>query len=762
MDAVGAVRAVVNGLAVDPHRIHGVGGPVLDGAVRHPEQQRGLAALGPWIVRHRIAGGSESVGGSRQVLQLKLAVGGGERVSLQGLRVRVAHDHLREGVPFKLRHQVHPGCARQVVQPVTVLQIRHLAFEDVVEGAAQQAPEQIGTFGQAAHPEVDVVQAAGGGGAVVGPCIGAVHERHGVIRGNLTGQGVRADNQPCCFPLRLQCGGGNDGGVGAVGSDEVDQRSGVLDVLAEIDPVGVGLELAVVGGAVEVPAEDVQGRDPLGPAAGQVDGSEVHRQAQELAAQGVRDELIKFRAHLVRHAHDDAAGGFLGGQRTCWPAVGVGRRVQESTQERQVVLRTRHVVLVAPDAVGSWAVLVAPRDGFGEHRMPKTVDRVGKLRVDGRIDVGLGEREGFEDVQRRLDLAGKLLEDKVLVLHFRHEARCLEEALAVPAVSAGGRLPFGEGSSTAGGLVRAEDVLDVPHQAVVLGVEDLMDCRQTDVLVDPSVAGDEVRIQHLVVVRPGSLGRKVCGRRLVRVGCRCRRRRCRVVVGVLGRRIGVVGDVCQERCVEVQRILRYQRSVAAVRGPVRLHQPGPGDELRKPVFGARDELAVGVGRQQRNVEDVLVQELDAEHFPGLLLGVGPSGHAAGRRRTRRAAQQAAGGDRPALGVVGVFAQEDLVRGVGRVGLALVHPRRVGVQRVLEIVGGAQDAVRAGLVLRPGEDHEAHMGIEVVGGAEDVVRPCNERIVGLERHVDRPAALDGLVDAVVEELAEQGKERIIGR
>ena len=41
-------------------------------------------------------------------------------------------------------------------------------------------------------------------------------------------------------------------------------------------------------------------------------------------------------------------------------------------------------------------------------------------------------------------------------------------------------------------------------QAVVFGVEDVMDRSETDILVDAAVASDEVRVQELVVVIAGS------------------------------------------------------------------------------------------------------------------------------------------------------------------------------------------------------------------------------------------------------------------
>ena len=76
---------------------------------------------------------------------------------------------------------------------------------------------------------------------------------------------------------------------------------------------------------------------------------------------------------------------------------------------------------------------------------------------------------------------------------------------------------------------------------------------------------------------------------------------------------------------------------------------------------------------------------------------------------------------------------------------------------------AEDAVGAGLVLRPGEHHEALARRDLVTGVGLAVRAeRDERVVGLERDEDRAAALDGLVDAVVEELAEEGEDRVVRR
>ena len=244
------------------------------------------------------------------------------------------------------------------------------------------------------------------------------------------------------------------------------------------------------------------------------------------------------------------------------------------------------------------AVRVRAGDRLGQHRVPEAVDRVGELGLDRRVELRLGERERLERVDRRLDLAGELLEHEVLVLHLGDEPGGLEEALAVPAVGAGRQLPLGQGRHAASGGVVGQHVLDVVDQAVVLGVEDLVDRGQADVLVDTAVTGDEVRVEHLVVVGAGRLGGEVGRGRVVGVRGRRHGGRARVVVGVLrsGRRCA--------RC----------RSGTACRSAARWPAPAPGlaglpstrpvvrDVLRQAAQRAGDELAVRVGGEHRDVQ----------------------------------------------------------------------------------------------------------------------------------------------------------------
>ena len=115
------------------------------------------------------------------------------------------------------------------------------------------------------------------------------------------------------------------------------------------------------------------------------------------------------------------------------------------------------------------------------------------------------------------------------------------------------------------------------------------------------------------------------------------------------------------------------------------------------------------------LNDVGVGQIDAEQVARLRLDDGPGGHAAdldvvGGAEHAVGAQvaigdQLAGGDRVAGGVQLVRAQEHLVRGMRGVGLVLVDERSGRVVVLVDVVGGAEDAVRAGLVGGPRQHHE---------------------------------------------------------
>ena len=136
----------------------------------------------------------------------------------------------------------------------------------------------------------------------------------------------------------------------------------------------------------------------------------------------------------------------------------------------------------------------------------------------------------------------------------------------------------------------------------------------------------------------------------------------------------------------------------------------------------------------------------------------------GRQRAVGRAEQAALRLRVTVRVHLVLTDEHLVRRVRGVRLAEVHPRRVGVDRLVDVVGRPDDVVRAGLLLAAGQHHEAELRRQVVRGAEDVVGAGDQRVVRLQRDDDGAArrVVGDLVEAVVEELAEDREQRVVRR
>ena len=238
--------------------------------------------------------------------------------------------------------------------------------------------------------------------------------------------------------------------------------------------------------------------------------------------------------------------------------------------------------------------------------------------MSGRVHV--------ERPDRRLDLARELLEHQVLVLHLGDEPRRLEQPLAVPAAERRARrrraVHWASAATPVGDVSVGQDVLDVVHQPVVLGVEDLVDGRQRDVLVAPAVTAGEVRVEHLVVVGAGRLVRRS------RPTACCRR----PAIGATGGVAGLLSVSCGDGSALCAMSVRNGVSKCATfagtgTGLARLpstrrHRrrlPSPRHVLRQPAQRAGDELAVRVGGDHRDVGHVPVDELQAEHVGGLLL-----------------------------------------------------------------------------------------------------------------------------------------------
>ncbi len=181
---------------------------------------------------------------------------------------------------------------------------------------------------------------------------------------------------------------------------------------------------------------------------------------------------------------------------------------------------------------------------------------------------------------------------------------------------------------------------------------------------------------------------------------------------------------------------------------------GPFHDHHREAVGPLDEVAVGIGRQQRHVVDVSIGQVDAQYVTGLGLDHLPGRHATnfgvvGGTVTAVGAQvpvgdQPASSDRPVVGQH-ITAQEHLVRRMRAVGLVLVHERGGGIGVLVDVIGIAEDAIRPGQVGGTGHHHE-------VGETALHV----QRVIRLQRDVDGAGApLGDQVQAMVEELPEEG-------
>ncbi len=131
-----------------------------------------------------------------------------------------------------------------------------------------------------------------------------------------------------------------------------------------------------------------------------------------------------------------------------------------------------------------------------------------ELGLDRWLNVGLIDMERPDG---RLNLPAEFFEHQVLIFHFRHEARGLEEPISVTKgflqrIARCGVHCFVRREQA---RICVERVLDVVHESVMFRMEDLVDRCQRNVFVDPTIAGDEVRIKHFIVIRTRCLASKV-------------------------------------------------------------------------------------------------------------------------------------------------------------------------------------------------------------------------------------------------------------
>ncbi len=296
----------------------------------------------------------------------------------------VGHDQLGERVALQLGVHRQARGALQVVEAVTVLQFLHLVFEHEVEGTAEHAAERGFRLGQAADPQVDGIDTGHGHSLqVIGRTQHAILARQGHIGPGTTAveevqaigrRTIAAEHQGHGRSAFFEQGGGTgDAAVGAVSRDEVDQRLGVLQVLHQVDPAGVRFELGVAGLPEDVAAHSVQRGDADIPATGDVDRRQVERQAKQVVAQRLGDELVDFVTGLASNPAHDGAGGILGGDAT----GGIRQRVEERRDQAQLLF-----------GVGAGRVLddvevdVKAVDSLGQHRVAKAVHGVGELGHD--------------------------------------------------------------------------------------------------------------------------------------------------------------------------------------------------------------------------------------------------------------------------------------------------------------------------------------------------------------------------------------------
>ena len=463
--------------------------------------------------------------------------------------------------------------------------------------------------------------------------------------------------------------------VSPISRDEIHDRFRVLHVQSEIGPALVGIELGVaVGHGLELGAGLVERRHAGVAAAGNVDRGQIERDAGQLVAQNVRDELVDLVADLSAHAADDSACRLIG--RDGRGSIMIeGNRVQEGVKQCQAALH---------------AVRVHATDSLVQHRVAEAVDDVRELSENRRVDIRIGLEQERIDVW--LHLAGEFFEDEMLVFHLGREAAGLEQALAIPVQSADFGFGRGDGSDRRQqplieevNVARAEDhVLRMLDDTVMLGMENVVDCGEADVLVRTPVAGDEMRVEQFVVVfsvLAASVHRDSVAGDAIDI---------LLQFAASHDGHGAVRDVEQEGLAGtkgadeagIDRIRGISFNEYVILSAELAIRAEANDKLRKPVC-PRNEVAVGIGRDKGNLADIEVGELDAENVGGLLLDVGPGGHAALaalEKMTRRC--------RLSIDEY-VFAQKYLHGSMGTVGLVLVDPRRRRVLAVLARTGPCQ-------------------------------------------------------------------------
>ncbi|NRP23320.1 hypothetical protein LPJGGPFB_06590 [Ensifer adhaerens] len=692
----------------------------------------------------------------RRLVYFEREAGGREDDTGQMRRIRVRHDQLGEGIALEFSIEAETCGALEIVEAVTILQLFELILENEVEGGAQHAAKRHLLLGETADPQIDGIDASDGHAVgAAHPVSRTVQEVEAVGRCTVSAKDQRHGRST----LGRQCRGARDRGMRAVSGNEVDQRIRVFQALNQVRPTGVGLEQDFAGRRVDLPTDLVQRWNAGVTTAREVDRGKVERQAEQVVAQRLGDELVDLVAGLAGHAAHDRAD--------CLFRIGAagskGKRVQEGSDQPQLLIGIAGVGRDDTE-VGREAV-----DRFGQHRMAEAIDGVRELRDDRGIEVDVIDLcRCEEEIDIGLDGPGELLEDQMLILHLGTEFRGLEQALAIPLQSrnlfgcrreCGRSGVFNQPFLEEGEIARAQHrVLGLLDQPVMLGMEDRVDRGEADILVHAAVAGDVVRVEKLVVigqiVASRSDGNGISGLRIA-IG--------RKHTGV-EHRYGIVRDVVEEGMAGAHRVREADRScriafdkrgdVVSVAGNAIRPIVDPHHNLREAIRPL-DEIAVGVGGQQRDVVEIGVGEVDAKNVARLGLHHFPGRHSTDfgvvSGSERPVGAEVPIGDQPARrnritgGVELIATQEDLVRGMRGIGLVLVDERRGRVGMLVNVVGCPDNPVWTWLVGRPGQDHEVS---RATGN--------KERVILLERDEHRAgAALGHEIETVVEELAEEG-------
>ncbi len=360
--------------------------------------------------------------------------------------------------------------------------------------------------------------------------------------------------------------------------------------------------------------------------------------------------------------------------------------------------------------------------------MAEPVDGVRELGVDAGIDQRVNAREAGDI---RAQLANELVEDHVLILHFQHDLRLLEQFLARDLGGCTRERITPRPSALR--LIADESILllEKLEDAVVVRQKRLVHRSEADVFIDSPVAAhvmgfesglqrrrgthiptDPGRIRHGREPDPHVVEERMLGRHQHEVGHRPIR--------------GGIGHERQDgRIVRQRRVLDIHLLPGDL---VERDQPG------HPV-GAEDELGMGVEGDEGNGHDVGVVE-DEAHVHRVGLHLRPVGHArlAGHFRHRLARYGLAGIQKPPGRPGGdarphrqILPQEDGSARIGSVTLAevdegrgLVEALRTGRNEVeLERVG--ENYSRNGRERFDERGHTGRRSVEIdLAGEIDVI------------------------------------------